>query len=322
MTRLRSYGVPRFISNYELAVIALAPAVALAAALAFYPARRLGGRGRTWAWLACSTVAALSPCLVPLSAKPVRFVASLTAITMLVKLYDVYRQCRLAQHMSLQSYLAYLPNGFWLVLGKEPSRVPLTCDLRRLTWVTPAFLSTLLLGAGLWQLDWSAVPFAVEHSLKVSSVVLTVVLFGNALAVVYRLLGGRALDPMKNPIAARTPADFWRRWNRPAQQFLNAYIFMPFGGLRRPVLASLATFGMSGLIHEYVLGIAAGRVQGWQLLFFSVQGCAAVATAHARPTGWTQSLWIAATVAFNLATSVLFFQSVDAILPFYWPRSP
>jgi hypothetical protein len=25
---------------------------------------------------------------------------------------------------------------------------------------------------------------------------------------------------------------------------------------------------------------------------------------------------------FNLSTSVLFFQSVDAILPFYWQRSP
>jgi hypothetical protein len=303
-------------------VIALAPMVAFAAALAFYPARRLGGRGRTWAWLACSAVVALSPCLVPLCAKPVRFVASLTAITMLVKLYDVYMECPLAQHTSLQSYLAYLPNGFWLVLRKEPSRVPWTRDLRRLTCVTAAFLSTLLLSAGLWQQDWSAVPFAIEHALKVSSVILTVVLLGNALAVAYRLLGGRALDPMINPIAARTPADFWRRWNRPAQHFLSEYIFMPAGGLRRPVRATLVTFGVSGLIHEYVLGIAAGRVQGWQILFFAVQGCAVVATAHARPTGRTQSLWIAATVVFNLATSVLFFQSVDAVLPFYWPRSP
>jgi hypothetical protein len=303
-------------------VIALAPAVAFAAAVAFYPARRKGGRGRTWAWLACSAVVALSPCLVPLGAKPVRFVASLTAITILVKLYDVYMECRLAQHMSLQSYLAYLPNGFWLVLRKEPSRVPLVRDLRRLTWAVPALLVLMLLGVGLWRQDWSAVPFALEHALKVSLVVLAVVLIANALAAAYRLLGGRALDFMNNPIAASTPADFWRRWNRPAQQFLSEYIFMPAGGLRKPVRATLVTFGVSGLVHEYVLGIAAGSVQGWQILFFTVQGCAVVATTHTRPTGRTQSLWIAATVVFNLSTSVLFFQSVDAVLPFYWPRSP
>jgi hypothetical protein len=303
-------------------VIALAPAVAFAAALAFYPVRRKGGRGRTWAWLACSAVVALSPCLVPLDAKPVRFVASLTAITMLVKLYDVYVECGLAQHSSLHSYLAYLPNGFWLVLRKEPSRVPLVRDLRRLRWAVPALLVLMLLGVALWRQDWSAAPFAVEHALKVSLVILTVVLIANALAAAYRLLGGRALDFMNNPIAARTPADFWRRWNRPAQQFLSEYIFMPAGGLRRPVRATLVTFGVSGLIHEYVFGIAAGRIQGWQILFFTVQGCAVVATAHIRPTGWTQSLWIAATAVFNLSTSVLFFQSVDAVLPFYWPRSP
>jgi D-alanyl-lipoteichoic acid acyltransferase DltB (MBOAT superfamily) len=166
------------------------------------------------------------------------------------------------------------------------------------------------------------VPFAIEHSLKVSSVVLAVVLIGSALATAYRLLGGSALDPMTNLIAARTPADFWRRWNRPAQQFLNEYIFMPAGGLRRPVRATLVTFGMSGLVHEYVFGIAAGRIQGCQILFFALQGCAVVATAHIRPSGRLLSLWIAGTLVFNLSTSVLFFRSVDAVFPFYWPRSP
>lgn len=302
--------------------IVLAPAVAVAAALAYYPARRLGGASRTLAWLASSAVVALSPCLIPLTSKPLRFVGSLIAITLLVKLYDVYMESRLALHMSLQSYLAYLPNGFWLVLRKEPSRMLLIRDLMRLAWAAPASLLSVLIGVGLWRKDWSAVPFAFEHALKAASVVLAVVLIGTALAAAYRLLGGRALDPMTNPIAARTPADFWRRWNRPAQQFLTTYIFMPSGGLRRPVRATLVTFGMSGLIHEYVLGIAAGGIQGCQILFFTLQGCAVVATGHTRPSGRIMSLWIAGTLIFNLSTSVLFFRSVDAILPFYWPRSP
>ena len=301
--------------------IVLAPTVAVAAALAYYPARRLGGRCRTLAWLASSAVVALSPGLIPLTSKPLRFVGSLLAITLLVKLYDVYMESRLAQCMSIQSYLAYLPNGFWLVLRKEPSRIPLIRDLRRLACASSASLLSVLVGACLWQRDWSAVPFAIEHALKVSSVVLAVVLIGNALAAAYRLLGGRALDPMTNPIAAVTPADFWRRWNRPAQQFLSDYVFKPAGGLHRPVRATLVTFGMSGIVHEYVLGIAAGRIQGCQILFFMLQGTAVAATAHIRPSGRIRPLSIVGTLLFNLTTSVLLFHSVDAILPFYWART-
>jgi hypothetical protein len=173
----------------------------------------------------------------------------------------------------------------------------------------------------LWQWNWSAVPFAFEHALKVFAIVLAVVLIFDAFAAAYRLLGGRALDPMRNPIAARTPADFWRRWNRPAQQFLNEYAFRAAGGFRRAVPATLATFGISGLVHEYVFGIAAGRIQGCQMLFFSLHGCAVAATMRLRPAGRIAPLWIAGTAVFNLATAALFFQSVDDVLPFYWPRS-
>ncbi len=248
-------------------------------------------------------------------------VASLIAITLLVKLYDLFMEPQLARSLSLRSYLAYLINGFWLVLRRKPSRAPVSRDLRQLAGAVPASLFSILLGVGLWQHDWSAVPFALEHALKVSSIVLAVVLIANASAATWRLLGGKALDPMRNPIAAKTPADFWRRWNRPAQQFFNEYVFLPAGGFRRAVRATLATFGISGLVHEYVFGIAVGRIQGCQILFFSLQGFAVVATMSTRPSERMSSLWIAGTLVFNLSTSVLFFQSVDAVLPFYWPRS-
>jgi hypothetical protein len=303
--------------------VALAPAVAFGAALGFYPFRRPQSRCRTIAWIASSAVAALSPCLIALDSKPLRFVASLIAITVLVKLYDVYREPRLAQRRSVHFYLANLLNGYWLVLRDEPRPVPVSRDLKHLVWAVPATSLSILLGVILWQQDWSSVPFAIEHALKSAVVVVAVVLGGNALARVYRLLGGAALDPMSNPIAAATPAEFWRRWNRPAQQFLMHYVFTPAGGVRRAVRATLATFGVSGLVHEYVFGIAAGRIQGYQLLFFVLQGCAVVATMRTRPLGRLSSLlWVAGTLVFNLSTSVLFFRSVDAVIPFYWPRSP
>ena len=160
----------------------------------------------------------------------------------------------------------------------------------------------------------------VEHSVKVIVTYATVVSVGQPGAVAYRLSGGAALDPMLSPAGAPTPAEFWRRWNRPAQQLLEIYAFRPAGGLRRPVRATLFTFAISAAIHEYVFGIAAGY-QGWQAAFFLTQGVAAAATMHLRPTGWRFVLGQFLTVTFNLAASVFFFQSLNSVLPFYSPRS-
>jgi D-alanyl-lipoteichoic acid acyltransferase DltB (MBOAT superfamily) len=125
---------------------------------------------------------------------------------------------------------------------------------------------------------------------------------------------------MANLFASQTPAMFWRRWNRPAQQFFHEYAFKPAGGQRWPVRSTLMTFAVSGLVHEYVFGITAGYFHGWQMAFFMLQGCAVAATMRTRPSRNVLSLWVAATLAFNLAASVLFFKSIDAVLPFYAPR--
>lgn len=303
-------------SLWHWIALTLATAVALAAALAFYPALRLNGGGRTLACLVCSSVVGVSPCLIPLEANPLRFLASLFAITLLVKLYDLHRQPPLGRRLGLWGYLAYLPNGFWLVLRREPSRPPLPLDLRRLGFRAPAALASGLLCVALHRVNWSTVWFPLEHVLRVSAVALALVLLTNA-AAAYRLLGGVALDFMDNPLVAPTPADFWRRWNVPAQQFPNEYTFQPAGGPRRAVRATLVTFAVSGVVHEYVFGIASGRVQGWQLFFFMLQGVAVAATMRIRPRGRITLLWVAGTWVFNLASSALFFLSVNQVFPFY-----
>ena len=66
-----------------------------------------------------------------------------------------------------------------------------------------------------------------------------------------------------------------------------------------------------------VFGVATGRVQGYQMIFFLINGCAVAATLHARPRGWQVVPWIAGTVAFNLGSSVFFFASLNAVVPFY-----
>src|SRR6185503_6456938 len=58
-------------------------------------------------------------------------------------------------------------------------------------------------------------------------------------------------DPFDNPLASRTPSEFWgRRWNTWVNHMLYRYVFMPSGGRRHPVRGTLAAFTVSGVFHE------------------------------------------------------------------------
>ena len=78
-------------------------------------------------------------------------------------------------------------------------------------------------------------------------------------------------------------------------------------------------FAFSAMLHEYLFSIAIGQVQGYQILFFLLQGLAVVATQRVRPKGWRRLPRMAGTLAFNLATSALFFASMNGIVAFYAP---
>lgn len=139
--------------------------------------------------------------------------------------------------------------------------------------------------------------------------------------MLYRLLGFPVVEMMDRPWAAATPAEFWRKWNRPAEQFLYEDIFKSCGGTRFPRFAILASFFFSGLVHEYLIAASISRFQGYQIIFFGIQGFAVAATARLRPKR-ALFLWVGATLAFNLATSIFFFAGIAEIFPFYdLPRS-
>jgi hypothetical protein len=301
--------------------IVLAYIIPVVAAVAYYPLLRWPRGWRIAPWIFLMLATGLAPCLVPLSHKPLRFGATLVEMSFLVKLYTAFMQPTLAAQMKFRDYAVYLVNPALIGLnGRQPS-VPAADNFRRIGFYGPAALIMILACVLLFRIDWNGLPPALEHCLKVSTVALGVVLTGNFAAAIFRLLGGKAQNPMGNLFTAPTPAEFWRRWNRPAQQFFREFGFKPAGGMERPVRATLFTFAVSGLVHEYVFGIATGRLQGWQMLFFMIQGLAVVLTMRLRPTGWNALLGIVATLAFNLATAVLFFQSVNAIAPFYTSRT-
>lgn len=302
-----------------MVALALAASVALTLAALSYPSIALHPRQRSFVLTAFIILILLTPLLVPLERPFGRFLAAIIAISSAVKLYDLHVGAKSGYRPSWRSFNAFLLNISSVVLRKldhelRPGRRQLLARLAR-AFLHLAFGLLVLIPA--FRLDWRCVPFAIEHVAKVLAFFLTLVPAATVLTSLTLLLGGRARALMDNPFAARTPADFWRRYNRPAQQFFYENIFKPLDGLRSPLRATLACFAVSAIIHEYIFDIATGRIQGYQTVFFLLQGCAVAATERIKPRGWQTIPWNAGTLAFNLATSVLFFASLNEVVPFY-----
>jgi len=300
----------------------LAVSLSVAAAAAFYPALALGRARRLGLLVIWLMVILPTPLLVAPDHRFPRLLAAIMAIAMSVKLYDLHVGASQGHRPELKSFLINLPNMLVVVLRRldfepRPGRLE---NLRRLAWSTAVGFAGWLLATASFQVDWRRWPFALEHCTKVLTVFACLVPSAIALTAIWRLLGGRGRDPMDNPFAAWSPADFWRRYNRPAQQFFQEDVFKRLGGRRRPLRAALGTFAISGVIHEYLFAIAIGRLHGYQLVFFLLQGVAAVATSGRRPRGKRAVAAVLGTLGFNLATSVLFFASLNEVVPFYVRR--
>ncbi|MEA2632089.1 MAG: hypothetical protein QOE66_2308, partial [Chloroflexota bacterium] len=303
-------------------MIIVSISVALTAAVIFYPALALGRARRRAVLVPLWAAILLTPLLVPPDRPFLRLLASVLAVALSAKLYDLHVGAERGDRPDLRTFLLFLPNLASVVLRKldaepRPGRGEGLVRLARAG--LGAMIGTALLIAA-FHVDWFRIPFAVEHCTKVVAFFLALVPATGAAVEVWRLLGGKGRDPMDHPFAARTPADFWRRYNRPAQQFFRDDLFRPLGGLHRPIRATLATFAISALIHEYVFDIAVGRIQGHQTVFFLVQGLAVGATWGVKPQGWRAVPWTVGTWAFTLASSVLFFASVNEVVPFYTGR--
>src|SRR4051812_2431698 len=192
--------------------------IANAAAVGFYFALKLGKRWRMVAWLGCSLVIVLSSCCVPLLSREawaLRFLDGVNALCLLFKIYDAQRAPALAARMGIGRWMAYLVNWFWFVLRREPRARPRERDWARVAIDAPLMLSAVALCIGFLWFDWSRVPFALQHVVKTLAFAAATMWIGQTFAALFRLIIGPAMDPFDNPFAARTPADFWRRWNRP-----------------------------------------------------------------------------------------------------------
>lgn len=171
--------------------------------------------------------------------------------------------------------------------------------------------------------DFSGASFWVEHAVKTLAVYLLV--FDGQFVVatgLMRMLTGRSLEFSKNPILAHSPADFWRRYNREAGRFLSMDVLVPLVGTRALLPGTAIVFIASGALHEYLAWAISGRLLGYQMAFFGLQGAATMLTLAWRPRGGVRVLGVVGTLAFNLLTSALFFASVDLFVDWYDADNP
>jgi MBOAT, membrane-bound O-acyltransferase family len=272
---------------------------------------------------ACILIAA-SPWLIPVEFPLLRFLASISAVMLTFKVIDVSLDLKHQRGISWQEYAGFISNPFTLVRRslaheRRPSRQQ---NLRELLSEAIACMVAITVLIGLFGLDWSHIPFLVEHVAKVIALMLTISSGLSGAAAIWRLSGGVARDFMDKPFFATTPADFWRRYNRNVQQFFWLNVFHGKHARRNPIRTLLLVFGISALVHEWIFLAAVGRVQGYQMAFFAVQGLAAALTARAKVTGKRLVPWMLATLAFNLLTSPLFFASIHSVAPFYSQALP
>lgn len=277
--------------------------------------------GRFLWLLTCGTCVLIvsSPWLIPADAPLVRFIASISAAVVAIKCIDAANDMQRGRAPTWNAFAAFLANPFTHVrrsLARERRPGRRESLLTVLAASTSCAAATALLWA-LFRVDWSDVPFLVEHAGKAAALMLAISAALGAAAGLWRLGGGTARDYMDRPFTARTPAEFWRRYNRNVHQFFWQDVFDGRRSRRAPMRSILLVFALSALLHELVFLAAIGEVQGYQTAFFLLQGLAAAATARTKVQGWRVIPWTAATLVFNLLSSVLFFASLHQVAPIY-----
>ena len=311
-------SVPRVVAGVTLAVV-----VQHAASLAFYPTLGARATQRLFVLLCAVGIILLVPLIVPPDARLIRLLVAIFGIVLTLRLYDLHASARRGFVPTFDAFLATLPNISIPVLLRAPgvssrTKVEHLRGLRR-SLAKALFASAILAGAAI--IDWQS-GFWIEHAVKASAFFFGATAMFSAGVHLIRLAGQPARDFGNAPFRADTPADFWRRYNKFISQFLNEYVFAPLGGFRSPVIATLAAFFVSGLIHEYIVLVAIGRLQGYQMAFFLLQGVGVTATLRVRPRGRWIPIAVACTLVFNLITSVLFFASFHEVIRLYQQPLP
>jgi D-alanyl-lipoteichoic acid acyltransferase DltB (MBOAT superfamily) len=248
----------------------IAVGLMIALGLAFYPALWLArGRRAVVFWVLLVAVLLLPLGILP-RARLLRLLAAVMAVMTGLRLYDRHRSAGDGFRPAWRVYAVAMGNPFAIVLRRvlKERRRATRSDVVAAAVGLSAGAAAIGLMIGIFRIDWAVHSFVAEHCSKTLGLFLVVQFLLNGLAAASRLLGIPATDFAGPFVLARTPAEFWRFYNRPVGQFLSDYVFTPLGGPRHAVFATLATFAFSGVMHEYLFDLPARRIVGTQMAFF------------------------------------------------------
>ena len=265
-------------------------------------------------------LALAAPFMVPPTLRPVsRFLVALFALMLAFKMWDLQMSAGRCELPQPPQFFAYVANLYLLVWRKrDVERQPTQWrNLRNLLLAILNFLGAIAAIALLHRFDWSGVPFLFAHALIAICLLWLVVGELNMTVAIIRLFGAYSVEANDKPYLARTPAEFWRRYNRVIGQFLHENVFKLGNGRRHPLRSTMLAFFVSGLFHEYLFWLAIGRSPGLQMTFFLLQGAAVAATLRVRPKGPSSIWWWLLTWTFMLLSSVPFFASFHHMFPIY-----
>jgi len=137
------------------------------------------------------------------------------------------------------------------------------------------------LAVGMWLVAGLAPRLVDSHPLIAGWVAMTGVVsvlhFGvsHLLSLVWRSCGVTARHIMDKPLAARSVSEFWgKRWNLAFRDVMHGYVFRPLAPMGGVAWATVATFLVSGLIHDVVISFTGRGGWGLPTLYFMIQASA------------------------------------------------
>ena len=95
------------------------------------------------------------------------------------------------------------------------------------------------------------------------------------LSCAWRAGGVDARPLMNHPLASVRVSEFWGdRWNRAFRDITHRFLFRPLVAKMGPRRSLAVGFVFSGLVHDLLISVPAGRGYGGPTLFFVIQALA------------------------------------------------
>jgi hypothetical protein len=132
---------------------------------------------------------------------------------------------------------------------------------------------------------------------------------------------------IRHAYLSQTVGEFWRRYDTRVFTWLYNNVFVPSGGIRKPLRGLFLTYFVSAVLHEVAFGIATSRFDGYQFSFFMLQAPAAVISYRLdsffqRMGMWRSVLNRMVTIPWFAITSILFFHGVNRVFPTFYASHP